>query len=496
MIFFKERSKNLKNLMPTPHFDTNCHYIENESLPHFRIFFLPLPAELKQTRMMSVKSLIVLCALLFCTMAWGQTMTMTVTVSNQWSQAKTCEPVVVDLHKAAAAGSLSSAAAGSLCYGGAVARAVVTRNGLEIPCQIDDIDGDLRADELVFLTDIAARETQTFQVTLYAEGRQADYEPRVYAHMSIGTKSETDISAFETLGTSNVFNSLYHHGACFESELVGFRIYSDSRQNVDVYGKRQHRLELATTKFNSTQKHLSDGYGHDVLWNGRSMACGTLRDWQEGRGVCEVTDVQRRGQRILAYGPLRTVVEVSDLGWHGTLCCRTRYTLYAGHRDVAVEACFDTPLPDGQLFCTGVQKIGTAPQGLLRDDGIAASWGRDWPDYGKKQLYQEQAVGLAVYVPEESIYNKVEDSLQYVVVIQAPRQQSFHYWLSCCADMEAESPYHSAQQWFASLDGWREALRHPAKVTVTANCTGKFRDVRQSGQYTTEDFSYENCNGQ
>ena len=226
---------------------------------------------------MSVRTLIVASALLFCTMVWGQTMTMTVTVGNQWSQAKTCEPVVVDLHKAVGADTLSWH----------VARATV------------------------------------------------------------------------------------------------------------------------------------------------------MRDWQEGRGVLEVSDVRRRGQRILAYGPLRTVVEVSDLRWHGSLCCRTRYTLYTGHRYVAVEACFDTPLPEWQRFCTGVQKIGSEPQGLLRNDGIAASWGRDWPDYGKKQLYQEQAVGLAVYVPEEYIYNKVEDSLQYVVVIQAPRQRIFHYWFSCCADMEA-----------------------------------------------------------
>lgn len=381
----------------------------------------------------------------------AQILVLDVCVNNDWTQAKSNEPVVIDLNQLEHTD-------------WHVRKAIVIYDGQEIPCQLDDMDGDFRADELVFLTDIGPRETQTFQVSLYNEGEQAAYQPRVYAHMSIGTKSETDISAFETLGTSNVFNSLYHHGACFESELVGFRIYSDSRQNIDVYGKRQHRLELATTKFNSTDKHLKAGYGHDVLWNGKSMACGTLRDWQDG--VHEVTDVQRRGQRILAYGPLRTVVEVTDFGWHGSLCCRTRYTLYAGHRDVKVEACFDAPLPDEQRFCTGVQKIGTSPEGMLRDDGIAASWGRDWPDYGKKQLYPEQAVGLAVYVPSHYIYNKVEDSLNYVIVIQAPRQLQFHYWLSCCADMEDDASCHSAQEWFMSLDGWRESLCHPVKVKV------------------------------
>ena len=385
------------------------------------------------------------------TMGKAQGLTLEVRLTNDWSQAKTNEPVIIDLHQLK-------------WLKWYVKKAIVLNDGKEIPCQLDDIDGDWRADELLFLTDIGAQEVKTFEVTFYAEGQQATYRPRVYAHMSIGSKQETDIAAFEALGTSNVFNSLYHHGACFESELVGFRIYSDSRQNVDIYGKKTHQLELAITKFNSTAKHLAAGYGHDVLWNGKSIACGTLRDWQDG--VSEVTGVQRRGQRILAYGPLRTVVEVTDFGWHGSLCCRTRYTLYAGHRDVKVEACFDDPLPDEQRFCTGVQKIGTSPEGMLRDDGIAASWGRDWPDYGKKQLYPEQSVGLAVYVPKEYIYNKVEDSLNHVFVLHAPRRHSFHYWLTCCADMEQQSPYHSAESWFAYLNLWRETLLHPVRVKM------------------------------
>lgn len=340
--------------------------------------------------------MILLCAVLPM-MLTAQTQQLKVKVTNDWTERKTDEPVVIDLQQVR----------GLEWF---VRKAVVTLDGKEVPSQLDDMDGDWRADELVFLTDIEPGTTQTFDVTLSAVGEQTAYEPRVYAHIGISSKPKSNIAAFEALGSSNVFNSLYHHGACFESELVGFRIYSDSRQNVDIYGKRTHRLELATTSFNSTAKNLAAGYGHDVLWNGRSMACGTLRDWRDGQ-VQEVTDVQRRGQRVLAYGPLRTVVEVADLGWHGDLCCRTRYTLYAGHRDVKVETRFDKPLPDHQLFCTGVQKIGIEPQGVLQSDGLAASWGRDWPDYGKKQLYPEQAVGLAVYVPTDYVYNTAEDSL-------------------------------------------------------------------------------------
>ena len=397
------------------------------------------------------KSFLILFVCAFCFLfVDAHTLTMEVTVFNDWTVRKSNEPIVIDMRKIK-----------ELKWH--VTKAIVELKGKEVPCQLDDMDGDWRADELVFLTDIEASEKQVFDVTLYSEGKQREYEPRVYAHMSIGSKSSTDITAFETPGSSNIFNNLYHHGACFESELVGFRIYSDSRQNVDIYGKKKRQLELATTKFNSTGKHLSAGYGHDVLWNGKSLACGTLRGWHNG--IQEVLDVKRRGQRILAYGPLRTVVEVADLGWCGNTCLRTRYTLYAGHRDVEVLAYSDEPLPTDLYFCTGVQKIGSSPQGMLKPDGIAASWGKDWPDYGKKDIYEEQSVGLAVFIPTEYIYNMVEDSLNFVFVINAAQQHSFKYWLSFCADMEEDSPYHSAKAWFSSLNQWRDDVSHPVKIT-------------------------------
>lgn len=405
--------------------------------------------------------------------AVAQPLSFNVKVTNAWDEAKSSEPVVIQLHQIK-----------KLNFH--VSQAIVTQDGQEIPSQLDDMDGDWRADELVFLTDIAPHAVQTFSVTLRADSLQHRYTPRVYAHMSISPDAKTDLTAFETPGDRSVFNNLYHHGAAFESELVGFRIYSDARQNVDIYGKKTHRLELAHTMFNSKASHLKDGYGHDVLWNGGSIACGTLRnlnpfidlhqhpDSLRRRVVpAEITRVSRRGQHILAYGPLRTVVEMQDFGWNPDgrhtaplLCCRTRYTLYAGHRDVLVEATFDTPLHD-ELFCTGVQKIGTAPTGQLRADGLVMSWGSDYPDYGKKDLYPAGAAGLAVYVPPAYIYTSAEDSLNYLYILQAKGCSSFHYWLTCCADMEQDSPYHSAETWFDSLDHWKNALQHPVKVTVS-----------------------------
>lgn len=429
--------------------DTNC-------IHNFCPFYLPLPPEinlLKYKNMISFRSTTALLIFIISIIRLlGQTHTMILTVTNDGTQFRTNEPIVINLHQIK-----------HLSWN--VACATVTNAGKGVPSQIDDIDGDSKADEVVFLTDIGPKETQTFKVILSATGQQIEYPSKVYAHMSIGSKATTDIAAFEALGTSNVFNSLYHHGACFESELVGYRIYSDHRQNIDVYGKHKHRLELAVTKFNTNAGHLAAGYGHDVLWIGQSIGCGTLREWHEGK-VIEMLDVKRRGQRIIAYGPLRTVVEVTDKGWHDSLYLRTLYILYAGHRDVLVEVDANKPFPKDRMLCTGVQKIGKVPQGIMRQNGIVASWGYDWPDYGKKQLYSKQAVGLATYVPKQYMYKNIEDSLQYITVINTAHKKSFYYWFMACADMEEESPFHSESSWFKSLDLWRERLMNPLKVSI------------------------------
>ena len=67
-----------------------------------------------------------------------------------------------------------------------VVDAVVTADGKEIPSQIDDLDMDLRNDELAFVTDMDAKQKKTLSVTLYSE-KQADrnYQRRTYGDLIV-----------------------------------------------------------------------------------------------------------------------------------------------------------------------------------------------------------------------------------------------------------------------------------------------------------------------
>ena len=377
-----------------------------------------------------------------------------------------------------------------------VADATVKQSGTDeaLPVQVDDMDGDYKADELVFLADFKAHERKTFEVELHDKAVNAlpgNDNNRLYVALQFRDRKDRwpDLTRVEAPGKTNIFNDIYMHGITLENEYVGFRIYFDERQNIDLYGKKKQRIELPLTQFYTTQEQLDEGYGTDVLWAGKAIGCGSFKRFYDGEPENWLSDaVGTRGQRIVTKGPIRTVIEVYDLGIAqkpekddgGTaseyLDVHQYYTLYAGRRDMRIDVRYNTkPITRERQFCTGVQKVGVTaddsvrmghtPAGILRDDGIAASWGCDYPDMGKKQLWAPEPIGMAVYVPEQYIRGSKETELDYLYIVE-PKDRELHYWLSFCCDKEEHDSYHSSTEWFNSMNSWKASLDNPVRIEL------------------------------
>ena len=92
------------------------------------------------------RNLFLLSAMSVCACAFGQEKILTVEVENGWKNGKTDEPVVIRLD-------------GVKGLDFVVRSADVTdAKGERLAYQLDDMDGDMKADELVFLTNIGAKE--------------------------------------------------------------------------------------------------------------------------------------------------------------------------------------------------------------------------------------------------------------------------------------------------------------------------------------------------
>lgn len=388
-------------------------------------------------------------------MAWplisSAQQTISISVTNPSKTERTDQPVVISLEPF-----------------GEVRSAVVTNDGEEKPCQLDDINLDETFDELCFLADLKARETKEYQVTLYAEGEPRPYPARVYAEMltrndKVKEKNKHDnfLQSITVRGDcGNSYNLLHHHGVAFESELNGIRIYFDKRQTPDLYGKFHKQLEIQQTQFYTQPDQKTQGYGDDVLWVGNTFGLGALRGW-DGQQPTMIDPVKSRTQRIIAYGPLRTIVEVIDQGWQD-VNMTLRYTQYAGHRDTDVDIFFNRDVSD-MRFSTGVINVKGSME-YSDHKGLRGCWGTDYPSTDTIN-WKRETVGLAILIPREYMVNEQRANKDnYAFVIKA-KETSLSYKIAYCSDNE-DFGMHSAKEWFEWMRRWRQESEQPVVVNI------------------------------
>ena len=351
--------------------------------------------------------------------------------------------------------------------------ALVMKDGKEIPCQLDDLDGDGRFDELCFLTTLGKKEKQTFSITLSNEGAPRTYQPQVYVEMMLTNKKikETNkqdlyISELRVDRGVNPYWMIHHHGAAFESDMVAYRIYFDHRQTVDIYGKYRKGFELKQTQFYPDAEQKAAGFGDDILWVGETFGLGTLRGW-DGDKPTMIADVEHRSQRIVSRGPLRTIVEVKDEGWtpqngQQPIDMTTYYILYAGHRDCQVDVRFSRPATDYK-FSTGIINVKNSNE-FSDNNGLRGCWGTDWPVSEKDSAgHKRETVGLGIYIPKANILSELpanKDNYGYVIIVPNNR---LTYSIVFGSDNESFG-YHSADAWYEFLRNWKKEIEQPLKI--------------------------------
>ncbi len=168
--------------------------------------------------------LLCLLPILFASPAWGaqRIKNIKVAVSNPSSTARSAADVVIPIAgiRMVAPDFKPGAVIVTVSDASTLDEDASVLQTKELPSQVDDLDGDGKADELAFQVDLAARQTRIVTIS-YGEGARiwrlrGDYKQRTAALFS---------RKIEGLG--------------WESERAAFRIYFDPRNAIDIYGKRR-----------------------------------------------------------------------------------------------------------------------------------------------------------------------------------------------------------------------------------------------------------------
>jgi unsaturated chondroitin disaccharide hydrolase len=252
----------------------------------------------------------------------------------------------------------------------------------ELPSQVDDLDGDGKADELAFQVDLAAHQTRIVTIS-YGEGARiwrlrSDYKQRTAALFS--RKIE---------------------GVGWESERVAFRIYFDARNAIDIYGKRRPTLQLAMYASPDYAYHDESPEGRDMFKVGDSIGIGAVAAMVDGK-LIKVADVKEHKWRILSSGPVRSIAELEYDGWNAggkIIQLRSRITQWAGEQ--GFEHAISADSGNNFAFVTGLPvNPRISPMNSEKDSSVIwiATWGEQVvaPGAMATEEIPGQNLGLAV----------------------------------------------------------------------------------------------------
>ena len=285
----------------------------------------------------------------------------------------------------------------------------------QLATQWVDRDADGRPDHLIAVADMAADKTVAFRVLerVFAGEKkvQADFWQRGLDPEkpdALTRLTEAIVPASHTVG-----DRLYkYQGVGWESDKVAYRLYLDTRNVIDIFGKRTPELVLQGVGAGRSYHELQD-WGMDVLKVGDSLGIGGIGALVNG-AVERVEKIDTLAYREVDNGPVEATVEISQGGWQvgdARVDLTTRYRIHEGSRLTYVNARLSDSAPQlvtGIVKHPGVELLRSQAQG-------------EWSyvaTFGEQSLVPDM-LGMAVFYRNGNFDRLTEDDHNYIVVFKA-----------------------------------------------------------------------------
>ena len=285
---------------------------------------------------MSMPRFVAISALLFSISCWASSspQVIKIAVTNPSAEQRSVEHIVVPM-------SLLRKSAPGLNAGSLMVTAADPE--AELPSQVDDLDGDNKADELAFEIDLKPHQTRIVSVTYGTPGDILPIRSQYPPHTNAILASKIE-------------------GPGWESEENAYRLYFDDRNAIDLYGKRRHTLMLNLFATPEYDYHAENPYGRDIYKIGDALGIGAVGAWVDGK-IVKVAKVASRECRVISTGPVRAIVELTYKGWSvngRSVTLHSRITQWAGDHGFYHTVTVDDA--SGITFATGLPLKSNVPE--------------------------------------------------------------------------------------------------------------------------------------
>ncbi|QIA07658.1 DUF4861 family protein [Draconibacterium halophilum] len=238
-------------------------------------------------------------------------------------------------------------------------------------------------------------------------------------------------------------------GPGWESDKVGYRIYLDWRNAIDIFGKKTDSLVLHKVGLDGFDSyHEVSDWGVDVLKVGSSLGMGSVAFWDGGKAIrVEKTDS--------LFSEVESSAEKSkvNINYYGWEINDTKTTLQS---TLEIEA--------GSYLTKYTLKLSEAlpnlASGIVKHEGtdvqIFTDIKEDWTclaTFGVQTL-QEDKLGMCVFVKTDQLLEITDDEYSDVLVMK-PENNELTYYFGAAWEQDASG--------VTSMDEFKALLTEQAK---------------------------------
>lgn len=309
----------------------------------------------------------------------------------------------------------------------------IRNNGEEIPYEI--ING-FSADEkvLTFYIELPGNELHKL---IFDDSEAGLDEKKTQAYL--GIKKDYQLKdgyytegRFESTAESIVPNDHFPHNALYqyegpgwESELIGYRLYLDVRNRIDIFGKKTNELIVNQIGKNDLVSDGKESYqkmhdwGLDIFKVANTLGIGSPAHFTDS--VVTISKTDSIFCRIYD-NDLLSAVETNHLGWmigDNKINIKSLYSMAAGSR-----------LTKAELFFT--ENLSNITTGLAKHDGTKYFKGENsyWGYialWGMQTLSNDN-LGISIIYKKSDLIELKEDDINYLVLLKPQDKKSRYYF--------------------------------------------------------------------
>ncbi|RKM91631.1 DUF4861 domain-containing protein, partial [Aquimarina sp. BL5] len=191
---------------------------------------------------------------------------------------------------------------------------IYDNNSRAIPFQLEDINDDGEWDQLIFVTNFKPGEVKKIHYNVIEKSKTPSFQKATDIHFGVGN-SRANISEVQYYNRINdprlapqkkIFQM---EGPAWENDKVGFRMYFDPRNGIDIFGKTTSNLTLSTVGILGDY-HTKESWGMDILKVGNSLGAGAIAI-QLKDSLYRITGKNGAAFKVIEEGPIKASFEIN-----------------------------------------------------------------------------------------------------------------------------------------------------------------------------------------